>query len=176
MICVDEPRWWHQGRRWAHLISDTGLDELHAFATALGLRRVGFQGDHYDVPDELHGRALAAGATLLDSREVVARLRAAGLRRRGRRRLPRWSELVALGPVEADRAARLAKNALGDHPVVAGVDHMTGSVAHLDRFVVLGRPGAAAALVQGAPAPPSRPDLVVVDHGDLVEVLAGTDV
>jgi 2-hydroxychromene-2-carboxylate isomerase len=65
---------------WAHLVSDESYDELHRFAARLGLPRRIFQGDHYDIPTELRARAIRLGATPLDSRQLVVRLRAAGLR------------------------------------------------------------------------------------------------
>ena len=40
---------------WCHMATDGELDELHAFAARLGLRRRWFQRDHYDLPP--HGRA-----------------------------------------------------------------------------------------------------------------------
>lgn len=80
-ILVDRPIWRWQGRRWAHLVSDAGFAELHAFAARLGLPREAFQGDHYDVPEPLQRRALALGATEVDSRDLVRALQAAGLRR-----------------------------------------------------------------------------------------------
>ena len=61
-ILIDDPRWPAHGRLWAHLVSDTDLDELHAFAAANGIPRRGFDRDHYDVPDEAHARLVAAGA------------------------------------------------------------------------------------------------------------------
>ena len=61
-------------------MSDVDLDELHAFAERVGIPRRGFQGDHYDVPEDFHDEMLAAGAELVESRELVRRLRAAGLR------------------------------------------------------------------------------------------------
>jgi hypothetical protein len=79
-ILVDEPRWWFRGRRWSHLVSDESLDELHDFASRVGIPERGFQGDHYDVPEEWHTAMLAAGAMLVESRDLVRRLRAAGLR------------------------------------------------------------------------------------------------
>jgi hypothetical protein len=79
-VLVDEPRWWWRGRRWCHLVSDHDLDELHAFAGALGIPRRSFQGDHYDVPEEHRAEVIAAGAVEVPSRELVRRLRDAGLR------------------------------------------------------------------------------------------------
>ena len=61
-ILIDDPRWPAHGRLWAHLVSDSDLDELHAFAEANGIPRRGFDRDHYDVPDEAHARLVAAGA------------------------------------------------------------------------------------------------------------------
>lgn len=81
-ILVDPAVWWHNGRRFAHLVSDTSYGELHAFAARLELPPVAFHGDHYDVPDAWWDRAVAAGARPVSGRELVAALRASGLRRR----------------------------------------------------------------------------------------------
>jgi Protein of unknown function (DUF4031) len=81
MIVVDVPvvpRW---GRLWAHVASDTSYEELHAFARVVGIPARGFDRDHYDVPAELYEAVIAAGAVPVSSRELVRRLRAAGLRR-----------------------------------------------------------------------------------------------
>jgi hypothetical protein len=80
-ILVDHPIWPWRGRRWAHLVSDTSYDELHVFAAGLGIPRRTFQGDHYDVPEELRTVAITRGAVVVDGRVLVRRLRAAGLRR-----------------------------------------------------------------------------------------------
>ncbi len=85
-VLVDAAIWRWRGRRWAHLASDTSAAELHAFAARLGLRPEQFQGDHYDIPDELRTRALGLGAVPVSSRELVEALRRAGLRRPGARR------------------------------------------------------------------------------------------
>lgn len=77
---MDEARWWHRGRRWCHLVSDSTLAELHAFAEANGIPRRGFQGDHYDIPEEYREAMIARGATVVESRELLRRLKAAGLR------------------------------------------------------------------------------------------------
>lgn len=61
-------------------MSDTSLDELHEFASALGLPRRAFHADHYDVPDDHRERAVAAGAREVTSRDIVRILREAGLR------------------------------------------------------------------------------------------------
>jgi NADP-dependent 3-hydroxy acid dehydrogenase YdfG len=79
-VLIDEPRWWHSGQKWCHLVSDSSYDELHEFAHANGIPRRGFQGDHYDIPDEFRSQMIDGGATVVESRELVRRLRAAGLR------------------------------------------------------------------------------------------------
>lgn len=79
-ILIDEARWWHRGRRWCHLVSDVSLDELHEFAGRNGMPERGFQGDHYDVPEEYRDAMIAAGAEVVESRVLLRRLKAAGLR------------------------------------------------------------------------------------------------
>jgi uncharacterized protein DUF4031 len=81
LILVDRPLWAARGRLWSHLVSDLSYDELHVFAEMLGVPRRGFDRDHYDIPEQRFAPALWLGATLLPSRELAARLRAAGLRR-----------------------------------------------------------------------------------------------
>ena len=81
-ILVDTPIWSHRGRLWAHLVSDTAYEELHAFAGRLGIPPRAFQGDHYDVDEALRERALALGAEPVSCRELLTRLTGAGLRRR----------------------------------------------------------------------------------------------
>jgi hypothetical protein len=81
VILIDEPLWAWRGRYWSHLVSDDSYDELHEFASQLGLPRRVFQGDHYDVPADYRERAIELGAVPISSRQLVRRLRAAGLRR-----------------------------------------------------------------------------------------------
>jgi hypothetical protein len=81
-VYIDPPTWPGHGRLWSHLVSDTSYDELHAFAAELGIPRRAFERDHYDVVAERYAFAVAAGARPATSREIVARLHAAGLRRR----------------------------------------------------------------------------------------------
>lgn len=109
-ILVDQPRWPAHGTVWAHLVSDRSLEELHGFARANGLPPRSFDLDHYDVPAERLESLMAAGAELVPGRELVARLRASGLRVRGAdrrqekhaRRLAdltrRWATLAAQIP------------------------------------------------------------------------------
>lgn len=79
-LWIDPPRWPAHGRQWSHLISDDGLDELHAMASRLGLPSRAFDGDHYDVPEELYAAAVAAGARPTASNDLIRRLHASGLR------------------------------------------------------------------------------------------------
>lgn len=109
-VIVDDARWRWQGTRWAHLVSDRSHDELHEFARRLGKRRLGFQGDHYDVDEVDRIRAVELGAETVGSRELVRRLRAAGLRDRTAKpswqRLGEWPAGVAISDVPADLHAR----------------------------------------------------------------------
>jgi hypothetical protein len=93
-VYVDDWRQWARvgpiEARWSHLTADTD-DELHEFAARLGLRRGAFQDHrdptrhHYDVPEAVRRRAIAAGAVALTWREAAHRRRSAraGASRRG---------------------------------------------------------------------------------------------
>ena len=94
-VLVDEAVWPWRGGLWAHLVSDESIAELHDFAERLGLRRMAFQGDHYDVPSEVRERALQIGARAVGGRDLVQRLRAAGLRLSASERPGRWERIVA---------------------------------------------------------------------------------
>jgi Protein of unknown function (DUF4031) len=69
------------GRQWCHLISDTSVDELHAFATSIGLRRGWAQlppkasTPHYDLTPSRRAQAVAAGAREVERNEFVAAVR-----------------------------------------------------------------------------------------------------
>jgi hypothetical protein len=69
-----------------HMVSDTSISELHGFAKVLGLRREWFQNKgkgrgwipHYDLTTpNSRRRAKSAGATQVDSLEIVKILRSA---------------------------------------------------------------------------------------------------
>ena len=85
-VLVDFPIWPAHGRRWAHLVSDGSLEELHAFAARAGLPPRSFDRDHYDVPDERIDELVALGAEQVPGKELVRRLIASGLRVRARDR------------------------------------------------------------------------------------------
>lgn len=84
MILIDPPNAVGHGRMWSHLASDASYEELHVFAAGVGIPARGFDRDHYDVPAEWYDEVVAAGAVPVSSRELVARLRSSGLRRRKR--------------------------------------------------------------------------------------------
>ncbi len=86
MILIDPPNAPGHGRLWSHLASDESFDELHDFAGRAGIPARGFDRDHYDVPAERYADVVALGARPVSSRELVRRLREAGLRRRRPRR------------------------------------------------------------------------------------------
>jgi hypothetical protein len=82
VILVDRPVWvGRDSTRFAHLASDASYDELHAFVALLETPRpLRFHRDHYDVPEALWQHAVDAGADVVTTRELVVRIRAAGLR------------------------------------------------------------------------------------------------
>lgn len=76
-VYVDSEEILWRGKLWCHLAADT-LDELHTFASKLGLRRIWFQSKgypHYDVTVSVRERALKMGAIDADRETIVARCR-----------------------------------------------------------------------------------------------------
>jgi hypothetical protein len=77
-VYVDNERIKWRGKLWCHLVADS-LDELHAFAARIGLRRGWFQDrasyPHYDVTTDVRERALLAGALASRKREVLGAAR-----------------------------------------------------------------------------------------------------
>ncbi|MGI4895513.1 MAG: DUF4031 domain-containing protein [Janthinobacterium lividum] len=105
-ILVDSAQYPAHGRLWAHLASDTSLTELHDVAARLGVPRRAFEGDHYDVLADVVTAALGLGAEQVSTRELLSRVRAAGLRtpkRRGERVFS--TTMTAQGRVDVVRAA-----------------------------------------------------------------------
>ncbi len=65
-VYVDAPIWERGGQLWCHLTADTS-EELHAFASVLGLSRSRFQSkpgrswvDHYDINEPKRRQAVAS--------------------------------------------------------------------------------------------------------------------
>ena len=79
-MLIDQPRWPAHGTFWSHLVSDSGLTELHEFAGAQGIPRRGFDLDHYDVPLARFHALVAAGAVPVTNRELIVALTTSGLR------------------------------------------------------------------------------------------------
>ncbi len=81
-VYVDHLRHTARTRAWpftmsAHMLADT-LDELHAFAARLGMKREWFQSGstaHYDLTASRHKLALELGAIRLDRVGLVALMR-----------------------------------------------------------------------------------------------------
>ena len=76
-VYVDDPMWAWVGRRWCHLLADD-TDELHRFASRLGIHRMSYQGPprtsapHYDITGFERDRALRLGAIPCARDEIVA--------------------------------------------------------------------------------------------------------
>lgn len=64
-----------RGKHWCHLVAES-LDELHHFATSIGLRRSWFQSKasypHYDVTTAVRERALRSGAVPGSKAQIIA--------------------------------------------------------------------------------------------------------
>ena len=73
-VYVDNERIKWRGKLWCHLVAES-LDELHVFATALGLQRRWFQGKasypHYDVTTTVRERALVLGALPGNKEQII---------------------------------------------------------------------------------------------------------
>lgn len=101
-IYLDPPLWPAHGTHFSHLVSDTSLEELHAFAAAAGIPDRAFDGDHYDVPERRFDDLVAAGAIPVEARILVRKLIASGLRIPARQRnkslkvplLNRWEAIM----------------------------------------------------------------------------------
>lgn len=74
-VYVDDSRLTWRGKSWCHLVADS-IDELHAFAARLGLKREWFQErtmyPHYDVTVNIRERALTLGACSGDKRTIIS--------------------------------------------------------------------------------------------------------
>lgn len=102
MIFIDPPFWPAHGTVFSHLISDTSVAELHAFASANNVADRAFDLDHYDVPERLYETLVAAGAVPLSGKELARTLVGSGLRIKAKYRVKsvatvlelRWNTLM----------------------------------------------------------------------------------
>ncbi len=170
-ILIDPPYWPAHGRLWSHLVSDTSVAELHAFADRLGVPRRGFEGDHYDVPQEQYDRLVAGGAVPVSGRELLLALQRSGLRR------PKRKGERVLGST-ADDAGRRVDTLASTLPPLVSVDLVRlllireGEVllgpgaGGVPSVAAAGRPVTEAAreLVRTMLGTPIRPDDVAAPH------------
>ncbi len=72
---------------WCHMVSDDGLEPLHALAHRLGLPRHAFQvhprHPHYDLTPSLRAQAVALGAVEVTTRQLAKLLAERDARLRG---------------------------------------------------------------------------------------------
>lgn len=103
-IYIDPPVWPAHGTVFSHVISDTSLTELHAFAAEAGVSERAFDRDHYDVPAHRFDDLIDLGAVSVTGHELARLLAVSGLRVKLRDRpeklrsglLRRWQKLGGL--------------------------------------------------------------------------------
>ncbi len=73
-VYVDNVRVKWAGSEWCHLVADT-LDELHSFASRIGIRREWFQSSasypHYDIKLAVRAKAIHLGAVPGTRRQII---------------------------------------------------------------------------------------------------------
>ena len=73
-IYVDNVKVKWAGSEWCHLVADT-LDELHSFASQIGLRRQWFQSSasypHYDIKLSVRIKAIQLGAVPGTRKQII---------------------------------------------------------------------------------------------------------
>lgn len=113
--CVPNARWpW---RKSAHLFADSE-QELHNFASAIGLKRQWFQKnsklDHYDITFGKLKQAISNGAVQISDSEMVARFK----------RTTQWScDICGVAPLVYDTIILNRVNPLGQIPAVWRCQH-----------------------------------------------------
>jgi hypothetical protein len=71
-VYVDDAFIPYRGMLMSHMMTDGDIEELHAMAKKLGLRREWFQrGDHYDVSQSKRIAAINLGARAVPTRVLV---------------------------------------------------------------------------------------------------------
>jgi hypothetical protein len=79
-VYIDDAIWEWRGLKWAHLLADD-TDELHRFASRLGIHGTSYQGPpktsipHYDLTAYERRRAIASGAIACSRDEIVVVVR-----------------------------------------------------------------------------------------------------
>lgn len=109
-IFLDPPLWPAHGTLFAHLISDSSLDELHDFARRAGINERAFDLDHYDVPEHLCAELARMGAQQVDGGRLARILMASGMRIPARERsdalvrplTQRWKDILPAHPEIGD--------------------------------------------------------------------------
>ncbi|WP_426299986.1 DUF4031 domain-containing protein [Arthrobacter sp. R-11] len=166
-VYVDPPLWPAHGTVFSHLVSDTSLEELHAFAAAAGVPERAFDGDHYDVPERRYADLLAAGAIAVEARVLVRKLIASGLRIPARQRskaltvplLERWNSVL---PGHEELGFELLERWGEDHRKYHSRTHLLAVLEALDTLT--------------EPALPARTvALAAWFHDAVYEGLAGQD-
>lgn len=166
-VYLDPPLWPAHGTYFSHLVSDTSLAELHAFARAAEIPERAFDGDHYDVAEARYDALVAAGAIPVEGRVLVRKLIASGLRIPARRRsgslklplLTRWNEVL---PGKDALFLDLLDRWGEEHRKYHGRTHLLAVLEALDRL--------------SAPAQPPRTVLLAAWFHDAVyRGIAGED-
>lgn len=137
MIFIDPPFWPAHGTVFSHLISDTSVVELHAFAAAHGVTERAFDLDHYDVPERLYAELVAGGAVPLSGKELARTLMASGLRIKAKYRVKsvasvlelRWNALM---PGEPGLGAELLERWTEPHRHYHSTTHLLAVLEALD--------------------------------------------
>ncbi|MEV8149575.1 DUF4031 domain-containing protein [Arthrobacter sp. NPDC080073] len=144
-VYVDPPLWPAHGTVFSHLVSDTSLEELHAFAEAAGIPGRAFDGDHYDVPERRYQDLLSAGAIPVEARILVRKLIASGLRIPARQRsnaltvplLERWNSTL---PGHEELGFELLERWGEDHRKYHSRTHLLAVLEALDLLTDPGQP------------------------------------
>lgn len=139
MIFIDPPYWPAHGTVFSHLISDTSVSELHNFAAANGISRRAFDLDHYDVPQRLYEKLVAAGAVPLSGKELARTLITSGLRIRAKYRIKsvgsvlelRWNALM---PKRVELGTELLARWNEPHRHYHSANHLLAVLEALDQL------------------------------------------
>lgn len=144
-------------------------------ARLIGKRRLGFQGDHYDVDEIDRERVIGHGAVVIDSRRLVRRLKSVGLRRAEAKpsweQLERWPDRVATGGWRA---------VLGQHGepgrrLSAGLDTFDGRLSGVGLALFVDESRLVALVEIGPDSPPVLPPAGTVAELSMIdEVVIGS--